>query len=130
MFTLDFTKFVSNVSILIFQEVIFIRVLYFSFLLIIYSLLCNDGGMITFMWSWYSRNVEYVHVHLFEIPQCLMDYLYLVEYYLTPSGRLVDRLPICMNEQTACRIEFLCFVLLVSCLRIDEQNRKCTVLPM
>jgi len=25
------------------------------------------------------------------------DYILFVEYYLTPNGRLVDRLPICMN---------------------------------
>ena len=58
-YTMDFTKFVSNVWIVIFQQVIFIRVLYFRFLvtiyfrflLIMYNLSCNDGGMIIFMWS-------------------------------------------------------------------------------
>jgi hypothetical protein len=28
----------------------------------------------------------------------LFDYVYYVEYYLTPSGRLIDLLPICMNR--------------------------------
>jgi len=27
-----------------------------------------------------------------------IDYIYYVKYYLIPNGRLVDRLPICMND--------------------------------
>jgi len=42
-------------------------------------LVCNDGSF------------DDIHVEL------IFDYVYYVKYYLTTSGRLVDRLPICMN---------------------------------
>jgi len=43
-------------------------------------------------------NVEYAHVFLFEILECFyLIIIYYVEYYLTPTGCLVDHLPICMN---------------------------------
>jgi len=52
---------------------------------------------IIYMWWLYSRNVEYVYV------LCMnpwMLYLFVLNYddvKLTPSGRLVDHLPIYMN---------------------------------
>ena len=61
--------------------------------------------LIDILWRWcdsiyvelYSRNVEYVHVFIWNHRMLLSDYAYYVEHYLTPSGCLVDRLPICMN---------------------------------
>jgi len=44
-----------------------------------------------------------------------LDYILFVEYYITLSGCLVDRLPICVNGYTTCRS-----ILLMACESLED----------